>query len=226
MKLISLLSATCWLSFVSAAFDYNRGGAVLKAPDGDSFQTVTSTFTVPNLSGSNRLSIWVGIGDGLEQNNILSGGIVYNSTLKTFASYFPGPATDTTSAVPVANGDSITITVNITLTGGTVTIENNMQNKRTTQIVAAPAGVEPTSLTALAADWFVQAYQVIPGELVATPDFGTVSFTSIKATTKGGVDVPVSGAGRYEIQGTSGQMYSRTTISDAGISVQRQTVGK
>ncbi|EUC39918.1 hypothetical protein COCMIDRAFT_110177 [Bipolaris oryzae ATCC 44560] len=226
MKITTILSATCWLSFVSAAFDYNRGGAVLKAPDGDSFQTVIGTFIVPNLSGSNRLSIWIGIGDGLEQNNILSGGIVYNNTLKTFASYFPDPATDTTSAVPVANGDSITIMVNITLTGGAVTIENKTQNKTTTQNVAAPAGVEIPSFTALAADWFVQGYQVIPGELVATPDFGTVSFTAVKATTKGGTDVPVSRAGRYEIQGTSGQMYSRTTISDAGISVQRQNVGK
>jgi hypothetical protein len=213
MKFTALLGTIFWVPFVSSAFDFNRGGAVLKAPEGDSFQTVTGTFTVPNLSGPNRLSIWIGIGDSLEQNNVLGAGIVYNSTLKSFAAYFPDPVMDTNSVVPVANGDSITVTVNVTLTGGTVTIENKTQSKRTTQTVAAPAGVEPASLTALAADWFVQAYQVIPGELVATPDFGTVSFTSAKATTKSGVDVSISAAGRYEIQGTSGQVSIYKTFS-------------
>lgn len=164
---------------------------------------------MPNLSGTNRLSIWVGIGDTLEQDNVLGGGIVYNSTLRSFSAYFPGPVTDTTSNVPVANGNSITVTVNMATAGGTVTIENKTQNKRMTQTFAAPNGVDPSALTALAADWFVQAYQVIPGQLVATPNFGTVSFTAVSATTKNGVNVPISGAGRYEIQGTSGQV-SRT----------------
>ncbi|KAH8631372.1 hypothetical protein IG631_13055 [Alternaria alternata] len=210
MRTAALLA--CCVSAASAAFDLNRGGAVLKAPAGDSFATITGTvscshaFTVPNLSGTNRLSIWVGIGDTLEQDNVLGGGIVYNSTLKSFSAYFPGPVTDTTSTVPVANGNSITVTVNMATAGGTVTIENKTQNKRTTQTLAAPSGVDPSALTALAADWFVQAYQVIPGQLVATPNFGTVSFTAVTATTKSGVSVPISGAGRYEIQGTSGQV--------------------
>jgi hypothetical protein len=208
MKFGTFFSTACWISAATAAFDLNRGGAVLKAPEGDSFATVTGTFTVPNLSGANRLSIWVGIGDTLEQNNVLSGGIVYNGTLKSFAAYFPGPTTDTTSTVPVANGNSITVTISVAEAGGTVTIENKTQNKRTTQTLAAPAGVDPSALRALAADWFVQAYQVTPGQLVATPNFGTVSFTAITAKTKSGVNVPISGAGRYEIQGTSGQVRS------------------
>ncbi|CAO2648179.1 Nn.00g074460.m01.CDS01 [Neocucurbitaria sp. VM-36] len=223
MRLVAILSmACCWISTASAAFDLNRGGGVLKAPEGDPFATVTGTFTVPNLSGANRLSIWVGIGDNLQQNYVLGGGIVYNSTLQSFTAFFPGPATDTTTAVPVANGNSITVTITIAAAGGTVTMENKTQNKKTTQTLAAPAGVEPEQLTALAANWFVQAYQVTPGQLVQTPNFGTVSFTACSATTKSGVSVPISGAGKYEIQGTSGQMYSKTTVSDTGISVQRQ----
>jgi hypothetical protein len=239
MRFAALLSTACWVSAASAAFDLNRGGAVLKAPEGDSFATVTGTFTVPNLSGANRLSIWVGIGDTLQQNNVLGGGIIFNSTLQSFSAYFPGPVTDTTTAVPVANGDSITVSVSVATAGGTVTVENKTQNKTTTQTLAAPAGADPAALTALAADWFVQAYQVTPGQLVQTPNFGTVSFTAVSATTKSGVTVPISSAGRYEIQGTSGQvsncktrytrsnrnqMYSKTTISSTGISVQRQTV--
>ncbi|OAL55219.1 concanavalin A-like lectin/glucanase [Pyrenochaeta sp. DS3sAY3a] len=210
------------ISAASAAFDLNRGGGVLKAPEGDSFASVSGTFTVPNLSGANRLSIWVGIGDRLEQDYVLGGGIVYNSTLKSFSAYWPGPVTDTTSAVPVANGNSITVTVAVAAAGGTVTVENKTQNKKTTQTLAGPTGVDPSELTALAANWFVQAYQVTPGQLVQTPNFGTVSFTACTATTKSGKTVPISGAGKYEIQGTSGQMYSRTTVSSTGISVQRQ----
>lgn len=222
MRLKSLITGACWVSAVSAAFDLNRGGGVLKAPEGDSFASVSGTFTVPNLSGSNRLSIWVGIGDSLQQDYVLGGGIVYNSTLKSFSAYWPGPATDTTSTVPVASGNSVTVTVTTAEAGGTVTVENKTQNKKTTQSLSAPTGVDPSKLTALVANWFVQAYQVTPGELVRTPNFGTVSFTACTATTRGGVAVPITGAGRYEIQGTSGQMYSATTISSTGISVRRQ----
>jgi hypothetical protein len=206
MRFATFLSTACWVSAASAAFDLNRGGAVLKAPEGDSFTTVTGTFAVPNLSGANRLSIWVGIGDILQQNNVLAGGIVYNGTLQSFSAYFPGLPTDTTTAVPVASGNSITVTVSVATAGGTVTIENKTQNKSTTQTIAAPAGVDPAAVTALAASFFVQAYQVTPGQLVQTPNFGTVSFNAITATTKSGANVPILGAGRYEIQGTSGQV--------------------
>jgi hypothetical protein len=206
MRLAAPLSIACWVSAASATFDLNRGGGVLKAPEGDPFATVSGTFIVPNLSGTNRLSIWVGIDDSLQQDYVLAGGIVYNSTLQSFSAYFPGPVTDTTSTVPVANGNSITVTINVAEAGGTVTVENKTQNKKITQSLAAPAGVDTSELTALAANWFVQAYQVIPGQLVQTPNYGTVSFTACTATTKSGKTVPISGAGRHEIQGTSGQV--------------------
>jgi hypothetical protein len=172
MRFAALLSTACWVSAASAAFDLNRGGAVLKAPEVDSFATVTGTFTVPNLSGANRLSIWVGIGDTLQQNNVLAGGIVYNSTLQSFSAYFPGPATDTTTAVPVASGNSITVTVSVAAAGGTVTVENTSQNKSTTQTLAAPAGVDPAALTALSANFFVQAYQGLRASWFRHPTLG------------------------------------------------------
>jgi hypothetical protein len=210
MKKNILLNILGWISVASAAFDLNRGGGVLKAPEGDSFATVTGTFIVPNLSGANRLSIWVGIGDSLQQNYVLAGGIVYNNTLQSFSAYWQDPVPDATSTVPIVSGNSITVTVNTAEAGGIVTIENTTQNKTTTQSLSAPAGVDPTQLTALAANWFVQAYQVTPGELVQMPNFGTVTFTACSATTKNGVSVPITGAGRYEIQGTSGQVSVKT----------------
>ncbi|KAH7411757.1 concanavalin A-like lectin/glucanase domain-containing protein [Phaeosphaeria sp. MPI-PUGE-AT-0046c] len=215
-------STLLFVSVAHAAFDLNRGGGVLKAPEGDAFAKVTGTFILPNLSGTSRLSIWVGIGNSLEQDYVLGGGIVYNSTLQSFSAYWPGPAMDTTSTVPVASGNLFTVTVTTAGAGGIVTLENITQNRTITQSVSAPAGADASELTALAANWFVQAYQVTSGELVQTPNFGTVSFTACSATTKSGVSVPIAGAGRYEIQGTSGQMFSSTTISESGISVKKQ----
>ncbi|KAF2878250.1 concanavalin A-like lectin/glucanase domain-containing protein [Massariosphaeria phaeospora] len=223
MKFSTLSSSACWASSVSAAFDLNRAGAVSKAPAGDSFTSATGTFTVPALSGTSRLSIWIGIGDSADQKYVLGGGILFNSTLSSFSAFFPGAATDTTAQVPVAGGNSITVTVAIEAGagGGSVTIENTSQNKTTRQIIAAPAGVDPASLTAAMADWWVQAYQVRDGELVAPPSFGTVAFTAVNATTRSGGAVNLAKAGAYEIQGTSGQMYSKTTVSETGFEVRR-----
>ncbi|PSN60247.1 concanavalin A-like lectin/glucanase [Corynespora cassiicola Philippines] len=223
MKLAALLGVACWASAALGAFDLNRAGAVLKAPSGDSFTSVTGTFNVPNLSGNSRLSVWVGIGDSAEQTYVLGGGIVFNRTLSSWAAFYPQPSTDTTSQVPVSNGNSIRVTVNIQEgAGGSVTIENTTQNRRVTQTLAAPENADASRLTALAADWWVQGYQVTPGELLTTPNFGTLQFTACSATTKSGKTLPLTGAGAYELQGTSGQMYSRTTISANGVSIRRQ----
>jgi hypothetical protein len=224
MKLSSFLGSIAALATTAhAAFDLNRGGAALKAPAGDSFTSVTGTFSVPNLSGNSRLSIWVGLGDTLEQKYVLGGGIVYNRTLGSWAAFYPEPAVDTTSQVPVRASDSITVTVDLTSPNtGTVTIENKTQNRRVTQEVAAPASADPSALTAQAADWWVQGYQVVEGELLTTPNYGTVTFTAVGATLASGKKVDATGAGAYELQGTSGQMYSRTTISGTQIQVRRQ----
>ncbi|KAF2786497.1 concanavalin A-like lectin/glucanase [Melanomma pulvis-pyrius CBS 109.77] len=221
MKLSTILSTVCSATTALAAFDYNRAGAVLKAPAGESFANVSGTFTVPALSGNSRLSIWVGIGDSIQQNYVLGGGIVFNKTLATWSAFYPDKATDLTAAVPVAASDSITVTVSIAGTSGSVTVENKTQNKKSTQTVAAPAAANPEALTALAADWWVQGYQVVPGELITTPNYGSVAFTACSATTESGVNVPLTGAGTFEISGISGQQYSKTTVTGTGITVQR-----
>ncbi|KAF2016659.1 concanavalin A-like lectin/glucanase [Aaosphaeria arxii CBS 175.79] len=223
MKVATILGGVCFAATSFAAFDLNRGGAVLKAPAGDSFTSVTGTFSVPNLSGNSRLSIWVGIGDTTDQTYVVGGGIVYNRTLGSWAAFYPETATDTSSSVPVRASDSITVTASLTSPNtGTVVIENKTQNRKTTQTVAAPATADPERLTALAANWFVQGYQVTPGELLTTPNFGTITFTAVSATLASGKSVGATGAGAYELQGTSGQMYSKTTISANQIQVRRQ----
>ncbi|KAF2841752.1 concanavalin A-like lectin/glucanase [Patellaria atrata CBS 101060] len=223
MKLSTLLKSLCFVPTVLGAFDLNRAGAVLKAPEGDSFTSVTGTFTVPNLTGNNKLSIWIAIGDSLNQDIVLKGGITYANGLKSWAAWFPAPETDITSTVPVRSGDSITVTVSTAAgsTGGTVVVENKTQNRRTTQTITAPADFDPSRLNALAADWFVQAYQTA-GELVQVPRFQTVTFTACSATLASGGTVALTSAGVYEIQGTSGQIYSRTTTTANGVTVRQQ----
>ncbi|KAI5868231.1 concanavalin A-like lectin/glucanase [Durotheca rogersii] len=209
-----------------AAFDQNRGGAVLKAPAGASFASATGTFTVPSLTGTSKLSIWVAIGDTLEQDVVLKGGVTYTgSGLTTFAAWAPGAETALTGQVPVRGGDTVTVTVARSATdpgAGTVTVENTTQNRRAAQAVAVPAAVaDPAELPAGAADWFVQAYQDA-GELVRVPRFGTVTFTRAGATLANGTAVGLTGAGTFEIQGTSGQIYSRTTVTANTVTVRQQ----
>ncbi|KAI1497541.1 peptidase G1 [Biscogniauxia marginata] len=207
-----------------AAFDQNRAGAVLKAPDDSSFTSVTGTFTVPSLTGNAKLLIWVAIGDTLQQDVVLKGGITYSGALTSFVEWYPSSTTDITTDVPVRAGDSITVTVSVSSTDkttGTVVVENTTQSKKSTQEIPIPSAADPATLTSLAADWFVQAYQAA-GELVQVPRFGTVSFTQCSATLTNGTSLGPQGAGLFEIQGTSGQIYSSTTTTATGVSVRQQ----
>ncbi|KAI1258240.1 hypothetical protein MGN70_001289 [Eutypa lata] len=218
------LTTLLFSTFAHAAYDQNRAGAVLKAPEDDSFTSVTGTFTVPQLSGANKLSIWVAIGDTLQQDVVLKGGVHYaaDSTLSSFVSWYPGNDTDITSEVPVAAGDTITVTVSVPAADkstGTVVVENTTQGgAQSSQTVPVPESVDPAALTSLAADWFVQAYQEA-GELVQVPEFGTVTFTAAGATLASGEEIGTTGAGTFEIQGTSGQIYSATTVEENGVTV-------
>lgn len=225
MRLSSSFLTSVYFSVSAlAAYDGNRAGAVLKAPSGDSFQSVTGTFVVPALTGPNRLTIWLGIGNNLDQTYVLGGGVVYNSTLGSFAAFFPEKSVDTTSSLPVAAGDSITVTTTLTSPNtGTVVIENKTQNKKSESVVAAPSSANVERLTAQAADWWVQAYQAA-GELVRTPVYDNVTFTDVSATLASGTKVGATGAGNFEIQGISGEVFSKTTIEANKIVVKRQTV--
>ncbi|KAI1633127.1 peptidase G1 [Biscogniauxia mediterranea] len=218
---LSLLATSLFIGTAFAAFDQNRAGAVLKAPDNSSFTSVTGTFTVPSLTGSQKLSVWVAIGDTLQQDVVLKGGITYSGALTSFVEWYPSNTTDITADVPVSAGDSITVTVSVPSSDkstGTVVVENNTQSKKATQEIPIPSKADPATLPSLAADWFVQAYQ-LAGELVQVPRFGSISFTQCSATLVNGTSLGPQGAGVFEIQGTSGQIYSTTTTTDTSVTV-------
>lgn len=103
MQFSVLLGALSWAVITQAAYDQNRAGAVLKAPAGDAFKSVGGTFSIPTaLTGDNRISIWVGIGDSLTQTYVLGGGVSFNKTLSTWSAFFPSSPVDNTSEVPVS----------------------------------------------------------------------------------------------------------------------------
>ncbi|KAH9907582.1 peptidase G1 [Xylariomycetidae sp. FL2044] len=226
LTLLAALASSIIPETVLAAFDQNRAGAVLKAPDGDSFTSVTGTFTVPSLTGTAKLSIWVALGDTLQQDTVLKGGITFAGEGTTsFTAWYPANETDITTEVPVAAGDSITVTVSVPAedkSTGTVVVENTTQGKVSERAVPAPETADPATLTTLAADWFVQAYQA-NGELVQVPSFDPITFTDCSAALASGTTVGPEKAGRFEIQGTSGQIYSATTVSEAGVVVTRSS---
>ncbi|KAG4422182.1 hypothetical protein IFR04_004688 [Cadophora malorum] len=209
------------------AFSPNRAGAVLlRAPEGESFTSVTGTFTVPTPArgqggGTNTkysAGIWVGIAANKDQDIVLQAGVtaaITGSTTSFTAWYawYPGSPIDfTTTQFSARTGDSIKITVSTTsVTEGMVVIENVTANRKVTKVVSAPASLAPDELTAQSAAWMVEGYQ-LAGEVVPLARFGRVQFTNCAAATSGGKSMGVTGAGLYEVQTISGQVYTKTTL--------------
>ena len=209
------------------AFSPNRAGAVLlRAPEGETFTSVTGTFIVPTPARGQgggtttkySAGIWVGIAANKDQDIVLQAGVtaaITGSTTSFTAWYawYPGSTTDlTTTQFSARAGDSIKITVSTTsATEGTVVIENITANRKVTQGVSAPASVAPDEMTAQSAAWMVEGYQ-LAGELVPLARFGRLQFTNCAAGTSGGKSLGVTGAGLYEVQTISGQVYTKTTL--------------
>lgn len=209
------------------AFSPNRAGAVLlKAPEGESFTSVTGTFTIPipargqggTTSTKYSAGIWVGIAADKNQDIVLQAGVtaaITGSTTSFTAWYdwYPGSTTSFTATEFSAKaGDSVTITVSTTSPSeGTVVINNVTAGKKVTQAVKAPASVDPSQLTAQSAAWMVEGYQ-LAGELVPLARFGRIQFSNCAAGTSAGKSLGTTGAGLYEVQTISGQVYTKTTL--------------
>jgi len=208
-------------------YNQNQAGAViLRPPEGDTFTSITGTFTVPTITlprGGNAAtkysaSIWLGIANNRNQDAVLQGGItmVLQRSVSTFYSWSgwtPGKATNfTTADFAVKSGDSVTITITSTsATEGTVVLDNVTTGKKVTKTVMAPSSVDPAALTAQSVDVMVEGYQV-NGGLPDLVDFTRVQFTKIAAGTASGQSLGMTGSGLYEVQTTSGAVLTKTTI--------------
>lgn len=211
-------------------YNQNQAGAViLRPPEGDKFTSITGTFTVPTIAlprGGNAAakysaSIWLGIANNRNQDAVLQGGITMAlqgtaSSFFAWSGWTPDKATNVSATdFAVASGDSVTITVTSTsVTEGTVVLDNVTTGKKVTKAVTAPSSVDPTDLTAQSVDVMVEGYQV-NGGLPDLVDFTRVQFTKVTAGTASGQSIGVTGSGLYEVQTTSGQVLTKTTVPEA-----------
>jgi hypothetical protein len=123
----------------------NWSGSVIESPpSGQTFKSVTGTFTVPTISGSGAASAWVGIDGDTAQNSILQAGVDFEisggrTTFAAWTEWFPNFANDI-NGFTVRQGDSITVTVTATsTTAGTAALTNHGTGQSTTISLRAPS---------------------------------------------------------------------------------------
>jgi hypothetical protein len=166
-------------------YSQNWSGAVIESPpSGETWQTVTGTFTVPVPSGSSgaAASAWVGIDGDTCGTAILQTGVDFTvgSGYDAWYEWYPDYAYDF-SGIDISAGDVITTTVTASSTKkGKAVIENTTTGQTVTKSL--------TSSSALClenAEWIVEDFEE-GSSLVPLADFGTVKFSSATATTSSG----------------------------------------
>jgi len=179
-----------------AEFSTNWSGAVIETPpSGQTFKSVTGTFTVPTITGSGAASAWVGIDGDTAQNSILQAGVDFEisggrTTFTAWTEWFPNFASDI-SNFAISAGDKITVTVTASsTTAGTATLTNATKGKTVTISLRAPSS--SAALAGQNAEWIVEDFEE-NGSLVTLANFGTVTFTGSSAST-GSSSVTPSGA--------------------------------
>ncbi|KAF5389907.1 hypothetical protein D9757_003594 [Collybiopsis confluens] len=200
-----------------AEFSTNWSG--VSPPSGQTFTTVTGTFTVPTPSGNGAASAWVGIDGDTAQQSILQSGVDFTASggrvsFDAWFEWFPNFATDF-SNFPIAAGNVITVTVHSTSsTTGTATLVNESTGKTVTQALTAPDSA--AALKGQNAEWIVEDFEE-GDSLVPFADFGTVTFTGASASTASSSLGPASGV-ILDIE-QNGEVLTSVSTSGSTISV-------
>ena len=194
----------------------NWSGAVLQAPSGNSFSTVSAQWTVPTVSqvavrGATTTDVasWVGL-DGYGSKDVAQAGIQETVTTgangKTTASYsawdewYPaGSNTVSASAFKVDPGDTVKISVETTGAGATKAtfLYDDVTTGQTYQTsLAAPGG---TKLTGNSAEFVAETPEFSNGFRTSQPllaDFlgSPIVFGDASATYANGTAASLSGA--------------------------------
>ncbi|KAJ5710535.1 hypothetical protein N7488_004691 [Penicillium malachiteum] len=173
----------------------NWAGAALLASDLPSTPTLTSvaaTFTVPVPTSSathvQAASAWVGIDGFMDSGALLQAGIdivAYKDQpgyFKGWYEWYPGGAIGFDLAIHA--GDVLVTTVYSTSdSSGVAILENKSIGENCTVTLTAPSSA--STLTGRSVEWIVEDYQN-GGKKVDMVDFGTVTFTGMKAGAKDG----------------------------------------
>jgi len=193
------------------------GVAIESPPSGQTFKSVTGTFTVPTPTGSGAASAWVGIDGDTAQNSILQSGVDFTISggrvsFDAWVEWFPNFAMDVSFTVAAGNQIRITVTATST-TRGTALLENLTTGRSLTTSLSAPSS--SAALQGLNAEWIVEDFEE-GGSLVPLANFGTVTFTGAAATTNAGTtESPSSGTIINMVQ--NGE--TLTSVSSSGSSV-------
>ena len=163
----------------------------------DSYTGITATFTLPELSGGDYNSLWVGLGNvyqvGVYQTyDTSSPG---NAWSRPWTWWLPGAGENwNAAAFPTAAGDSLTLTVALTGTDWLMTIANNSQGWTYTEAKSVLA-VNLGSVHDNGAGppfWpypLTTAEVIIEKEADELADYGSVAFTEV-TTTPAATQVP------------------------------------
>ncbi|KKK11916.1 hypothetical protein P175DRAFT_0504939 [Aspergillus ochraceoroseus IBT 24754] len=205
-------------------YSSNWAGAVLI---GTGYTAVTGEFTVPTPSvpsgGSSSTqycaSAWVGIDGDTCETAILQTGVdfcVQGSSVSFDAWYewYPDYAYDF-SGITISAGDQIKVTVDATSkTAGKAVVENVTTGKSVTHTFTG--GVDG-DLCEYNAEWIVEDFEE-NDSLVPFADFGTVTFSSAEATSKGSTVGP-SGATILDIE-QSNEVLTSVSVSSSSVTVE------
>jgi hypothetical protein len=179
----------------------NWCGAVVKAPSGSSFSSVTGQWIVPTPNpaddrGSYFSAIWIGIdGDGspdvfqagVECDAAISGGGIQR-TIYLWWAWFPDNEVQITN-IAVSAGDVVScILTAINSTTGNVLLKNTTTGTATTFHVSAP---KHTALAGNSAEWIAERPEV-RGSLARLADYDQTTFTNCAATTAATSTMPAT----------------------------------
>ena len=168
----------------------NWAGYAVKSTNGQSFSTVSASWTEPSVSASSDQgysAFWVGLGGASEQSQSLeqvgTSAEVADGQTGYYAWYELLPATQTRLNIAIHAGDHIS--ARVTVNGTTVTV--SLSDQTTGQSVSKT--LQMSNPDTSSAEWIAEApaaetegggYQVLP-----LADFGTVTFTNASATAGG-----------------------------------------
>lgn len=210
----------------------NWSGAVLAAPDGESFSYVVGTVPVPQAaepsgqSGEHGSAAWVGIDGADGTDSILQAGCTTiiesagsDPSVSCWYEVYPAPSYTFDNFSPSV-GDPITITIALeSAQGGTVTLTNG----NTGQSVSQDATSDQANIVGHTMEAISEDFSTGNG-LEPLANFGDIVFSSVSGTLSGNT-VNLAGADVYNIKNSDGQVVTNSQLASDGSGVSIQYTG-
>ena len=232
---IEAVNASAATVDVQRQVSQNWAGYVVQGKAGQSFTSVSGSWTQPSASassGQGYSAFWVGLGGAGQGSQALeqvgTSSDVVDGQPRYYAWYELVPAPETKLNLPIQAGDRIS--AKVTVTGDTVTV--SLSDETTGQSITKALHTNNTDTTS--AEWIAEApstdtqdgaYQTLP-----LANFGTATFTNASATAgdhTGSISDPDWSVEQVELSpaGSSGYPGAGAQVSGAGLGAGRQAAG-